>query len=350
MGKKGLCLKKIWKGNLNDSLKRTNTNSASGTKVDFAVSVPFLRTIKQVKQNGLVKTSSRVLALGFKYLNEHVKYLPEKTIATVNNSKMFLYPRQGGINYDLFLYKKREPLCTDFLIHSSILKEGDAVLDIGANVGYYVLIESKMVGKTGRVYAVEPVTSTFELLKNNLHLNNLTNVSPFNFAFGEKDGESEIYVCNESNLCAMNKNAVGGKIVRVQKVPLVTVDTFFKDKPSPKLIRMDVEGYEYQIFKGMPETLKGNTRIFMELHYGPPFISIEKMNEFFRLLEENKYRVRFAVFEDKVEDIKVVRALLKKSGYKLPIILTNVSVQELKRVLEKNPMSPNVLFEKASAD
>lgn len=287
-----------------------------------------------------------VLALAIKGANEKLKYLPKKTIACVNNSMMYLYPRQGGINYDLYLYKKREPLCTDFLIHSHILKEGDVVLDIGANIGYYVLIESQMVGKTGKVYAVEPVTSTFELMQKNIQLNDLTNVSASNFAFGEKNGESEIYVCNESNLCAMNKNAVGGKIVRVQKVPLVTVDTFFRGKSQPKLIRMDVEGYEYQIFKGMAETLKGNLRIFMELHYGPPFISLEKMDEFFRLLEENHFRVRFAVFEDKVEDIGVVRSFLKKAGYKLPIILTNVSVQELKGVLQKNPMSPNVLFEK----
>jgi FkbM family methyltransferase len=313
--------------------------------------LPLLRTIKQVPQKGLVKTTAMVLALAIKGANEKLKYLPKKTIAYVNNSKMYLYPRQGGINYDLYLYKKREPLCTDFLIHSRVLKEGDVVLDIGANIGYYVLIESQLVGKTGKVYAVEPVTSTFELMQKNLQLNSLTNVSASNFAFGEKDGESEIYVCNESNLCAMNKSAVGGKIVRIQKVPLVTVDTFFRGKTPPKLIRMDVEGYEYQIFKGMTETLKGNTRIFMELHYGPPFISLEKMDEFFRLLEENHFRVRFAVFEDKVEDISVVRSFLKKAGYKLPIILTNVSVQELKKVLQKNPMSPNVLFEKvASSD
>ena len=49
---------------------------------------------------------------------------------------------------------------------------------------------------------------------------------------------------------------------------------------------MDVEGYEYQIFQGMTQTLKGDTRIFMELHYGPPFISLEKMDEFFHLLGE----------------------------------------------------------------
>ena len=161
--------------------------------------LPFLRTIKQVPQKGLVKTTAMVLALAIKGGNEKLKYLPKKTIACVNNSKMYLYPRQGGINYDLYLYKKREPMCTDFLIHSSILKEGDVVLDIGANIGYYVLIESKLVGKTGQVYAVEPVTSTFELMQKNLQLNGLTNVSASNFAFGEKDGESEIYVCNESN-------------------------------------------------------------------------------------------------------------------------------------------------------
>jgi FkbM family methyltransferase len=290
-----------------------------------------------------------ILAIGLKRAGERIKYLPEKTVTKVNNSKMFLFPRQMGINYDLFLYKKREPLCTDFLIHSAILKEGDTVLDIGANIGYYVLIESQLVGKTGKVYAVEPVTSTFQLMQNNVKLNNLGNVSAFNFAFGEKVETSEIYVCNESNLCAMNKAAVGGKIMRTQKVAVETVDSFFKGKSAPKLIRMDVEGWEYQIIKGMPETLKGDVRILVELHYGLPFISPQKMDELLGILKENNFRVRFAVFEDKVQENKIVSSLLKKGGYKLPIVLTNISLQELKKALEANLMSPNVLFEKTAS-
>jgi len=313
------------------------------------VTVPFLRTIKLTKQNGLGKTASMILGIALKYATERIVYLPEKSIVEVNNSKMILSPRQGGINYDLYLYKKREPLCTDYLIQSHILKEGDVALDLGANIGYYVLIESKLVGETGKVYAVEPVTTTFNLMEKNLRINKLKNVSTYNFAFGDKVEESEIFVCNESNWCAMNKYAVGGKILGAQKVHVETVDSFFKGKKGPKLIRMDVEGWEYQIIKGMPETLKGDVRLLVELHYGLPFMSPKRMDELLHILEQNNFRVRFVVFEDKVQENRVIRRLLKKGGYKLPFFVTNISLQELKKLLQENLMSPNVLFEKASS-
>lgn len=311
--------------------------------------VPFHRTIKKTKEKGLAKTTSMMLAISLQQINEHLKGLrsfPEKSIVEVNNSKMLLLPRLGAIHQDLFEYKKREPICTDYLIHSLILKKGDTVLDIGANIGYYVLVESQLVGESGRVYAVEPVSSTFELLKENVSLNNFNNVSMFRLAFGGKDAESEIYVCAEPNLCAIKREAVGGKILGKEKVYMETVDNFLKDKSPPSLIRMDVEGYEYEIFKGMAKTLKGNARILVELHYGLPFLEPKRVDEIFSILEQNHFRVRFAVFENKVEENKVVQSLLKKAGCKLPIVASNLSVQEFKKLLEENPMSPNVLFEK----
>ena len=92
---------------------------------------------------------------------------------------MLLFPKNGAIQLDLFLHKKREFICTDYLIGDGIIKEEDVVLDIGANIGYYALIESQLVGLNGKVYAVEPVQGNFELLKKNVHLNNLENVAYF---------------------------------------------------------------------------------------------------------------------------------------------------------------------------
>jgi FkbM family methyltransferase len=329
--------------------------------------IPFNRTIEQFKSHGLSDTSSMILAISLKYASENMKYIPKEATVKVNNSKMRLCPRQGGISRDLFIHKKREPLLTDCLIHSFILREGDVVLDIGANIGYYALVESQIVGKTGKVYAVEPVSSTFELLEENLQVNNANNVSSFNFAFGEKDGDSEIYVCNESNLCTMKKNTASSKIVSSQTVPVETVDSFLKDKRPPNLIRMDVEGYEYEIFKGMTETIKGNSRILMEFHYGRPFIEPADMTELFRLMEKNNFRVRFAIFEDKAHDNRIVRSLLTKAGYSLPFVFLNISINELQKLLEtayneppwpsswpaitgRTPISPNVLLEKVSTD
>jgi len=252
----------------------------------------------------------------------HLRYLPKKgAIVEVNKSKMLLFPKKGGIDRDLFLHKKREILCTDHLIGDGIVKEGDVILDIGANIGYYVLIESQLVGANGKVYAVEPVRGNVEVLKKNVRLNNLKNVSTFQLAFGECDEESTIYVSNLANLCSMNKNFTGGKIMGTQSISKETVDTFLKNRPQPSLVRMDVEGYEYEIIRGMPQTLRGDLRILVELH--PEHLSDKKLNEIFQILRQNNFWVRFAIFESKVNEKKglnwIVNSLLQKGGVILPL-------------------------------
>ncbi|HMK94377.1 MAG TPA: FkbM family methyltransferase [Candidatus Limnocylindrales bacterium] len=316
------------------------------------MSAPFYRTFKQAKVKGFTKTVFFILAILLKRTLSSGKIIPEKSIVEVNDSKMLLYPKKGAIYEDLFLYKKREPLCTDYLIHAGVLKEGDTVLDIGANIGYYVLIESQLVGEKGKVYAVEPVCSNFESLEKNVQLNNLKNVSTFQLAFGEKDARSEIYVSNKSNWCAMNKDATGGKILFAQEVSVQTVDTFFKDRAPPDFIRMDVEGYEYQVIKGMAKTLKGNIKILIELHPWRPFLEPERMDELLDILEQNDFRAKFVVFENKVKENKIVTLLMKKAGDELPIVSLNMSIQELRLLIEENLMlrvSPNVIFEKTSS-
>jgi len=319
--------------------------------------IPFQRTIKMARKRGFEKTVSILIAvlLNSLLLRLQRMYLPKNgAIVEVNNSKMLVFPQKGAIHRDLFLYKKREVVCTDFLIGGGVIKEGDVVLDIGANIGYYVLIESQLVGSKGKVYAVEPVLENFELLKKNVRLNNLQNVDAFQLSFGECNEESKIYVSNFSNLSSMDKNTVGGKIIGIQSVSKKTVDTFLKNKPSPRLIRMDVEGYEYEILGGMPQTLKGDLRILVELH--PNLLSDEKMDEIFQILRQNGFWVRFAIFEPKVDQSqivsKIVNSLLQKSGVDAPspaFVLKNVSLQRLQRVMKDYPrIAPNVMFEKQS--
>ncbi len=76
-----------------------------------------------------------------------VNPVPESGVVEVNKSRMLVHPKNGAIHRELFLYKKREPICTDFLMRHVVLKEGDVVLDIGANIGYYVLVESQLIGE-----------------------------------------------------------------------------------------------------------------------------------------------------------------------------------------------------------
>lgn len=311
--------------------------------------IPFSRTLKGVKKRGFVKTASIVLAIALEKTSEHLKYVPDITVLKVNRAKMIIFPKKGDINTDLFLHKKREPLCTEYLLESGIIKKDDVVLDIGANIGYYALVESQLVGKNGRVYAVEPVKKTYQLLERNVHLNKFANIATYQFAFGDRNTNTEIFVSNKSNLCAINKEAVGGEILGVQNVKMLTVDEFVKDKTPPSFIRMDVEGFEYEILKGMPETLKGNVSLLLELHPLPSYIKPEHLDELFKILQQNKFRVKYIVYEHKVRRNRFSQVLLRKAGDKLPIVGSNLSINYLKKIVPENweLASPNILFEKA---
>ncbi len=311
--------------------------------------LPFYRTIKQSKNKTINQIAAKLFAIAVKETINRLKYMPEAKVIKVNKSKMMLFPEKGDINTDLYLYRKREPICTEYLINSGVIKKGDVVLDIGANIGYYALVESQLVGQTGKVYAVEPVRNTYKMLEKNVGLNNLANVSTYQFAFGDRNMHAEIFVSNKSNLCAMNKEAVGGVVLGVQDVAMMTVDEFVKDKAPPNLVRMDVEGFEYEIIKGMTQTLKGKTKILLELHTQPTCLRPEKLEELLQILKDNHYKIKFIVYEHKVRENLVTRVLLRRAGDQLPIIGSNISIQRLKEFIplyRDLTVAPNILFEK----
>ena len=185
-------------------------------------------------------------------------------IRKVQGSKMYLNLKDKGISKDLALDGIREPESTKMV--KKIIKEGDTVVDIGANIGYYVLMESQLVGEKGKVYAIEPVPDNVNVLKNNIKLNNYANVKVFQMAIGNMDTTKKMHISSLSNWHSFINHKRG--IIKAIDVKVVPLDKFLKDKEYPDFIRMDVEGYEYQILKGM-KTILGKRKplkLFIELH------------------------------------------------------------------------------------
>ena len=87
----------------------------------------------------------------------------------INGSRMYLDPTDKGLSIDLLVDGIREPYITE--VTKRELKQGQTVVDIGANIGYYALLEARQVGPTGRVYAIEPVPENFATLNKNVRLN-----------------------------------------------------------------------------------------------------------------------------------------------------------------------------------
>ena len=319
---------------------------------------PFYESLRQLNERDIRKTLTLLLMKLSPSFGKKVKYISYKffsrnksVVVDVNGSKMWLNIGDKGICRQLFLYGKREPICTDYLMNSGVLKEGDVVLDIGANIGYYVLIESKLVGDLGKVYAIEPVSSNIKALKRNIKLNNRENVEIFRLAVSDKDGKSRVYVSDSCNLSAMERSLVAGNIIGVEEVDVVTVDSFLKDKNIPDFIRMDVEGYEYNIVRGMTKTLQENTKILMELH--PLKLSKEQLEEMFEILKANNFKVKFAVYDHDVKEHRIVQYLMRKLGDELPLIFLDITIDELAELIQTIParvrvptICPHVLFSK----
>lgn len=245
-------------------------------------------------------------------------FISGEVVRNINGCDMILSLKDKGISRELILYRRRETKMTDFL-RSQILREGDVVLDIGANIGYYVLLESKIIGEKGTVYAIEPVSATFRTLLRNLKMNTCRNVEPYHLAVGGKNGKITINVSNESNKSAV-RPVSGRGYDKTELVNMLTVDSFLEGKKPPDLIRMDVEGYEYEIVKGMAETLKGDTDLFIEVHGFN--MTKEQMNEFYDILVKNEYDVKFSV-DDFLHNINKFANLVvdRTSVWNTPVVL-----------------------------
>jgi len=184
----------------------------------------------------------------------------------INGSKFELNLTDRGLAKDLLLAGIREPQHTELM--KQAVRSGDIVLDIGANIGYYALLESRLVGATGLVYALEPVKANYENLKRNIALNQVKNIKPLRLAAGDKTGQAEIYLSRKSNWCSLRPGERLASAGKTEQTKVVTVDDFIIENKMPALIRMDVEGYEGEIIAGMKKTmaLGAPLKIIIELH------------------------------------------------------------------------------------
>lgn len=223
-----------------------------------------------------------------------------KTTRSINGMQMNLYFHDHGISRELYIYGKREHFTTDLMASGSLMNSGDVVLDIGANIGYYALMEAEAVGPRGVVLAIEPVVSNHAILKENIAYNQLENIVTYNIAVGDYNGSGQMLISDHSNWSRLTRVPIPDTTCGCQEVEVVTLDRFLADKPRPSLIRMDVEGYEINILRGMQETMaKAGPKILVEFH--PNLLNEVQIDEFFETLARHGYMLQTALLNPNLE-------------------------------------------------
>jgi len=151
-----------------------------------------------------------------------------------------------------------------------LIKRGDTVLDIGANIGYYSVIFSKLVFEEGNIISFEPTTFYRKVLKKNLEINDISNVEIINKGLSDKIQKLEIHIGGSTATFHNPKDIIPDTKEIVQ---LSTLDDFIERNPLKKidLIKVDIDGHEPLFLKGAWNTIeKYNPIIILEishLHY-----------------------------------------------------------------------------------
>jgi FkbM family methyltransferase len=169
-------------------------------------------------------------------------------------------------------------------------REGMVIYDLGANIGYVSLVFAKAVGRSGKVYAFEPLPANIARITEHINLNSfedIVNLVPC--AASDREG-SEEFLVHENPAMGKLKGSTGKDYPYVDGVEVrsLRIDDFvYRDRhPKPDLIKIDIEGGGVKAMTGLGQLLSnGRPKVFMELH-GP-----EECMKAWNILKENDYLV-----------------------------------------------------------
>jgi FkbM family methyltransferase len=147
------------------------------------------------------------------------------------------------------------------------LMPGSVVLDVGANFGFYSVIAAKVLGPRGRLFAFEPHPDLFGLLRRSIWANKFQdpdNVVLVNALVGDRTGAGRLYYDPEE-LAGASLTA-GDRRSRSVEVPMLAIDDYLPAHLPVDLVKIDVEGHEPAVLRGMRQTLarSPNIRLFIE--------------------------------------------------------------------------------------
>ncbi|MBF0122122.1 MAG: FkbM family methyltransferase [Candidatus Omnitrophica bacterium] len=193
------------------------------------------------------------------------------------DSRIFIPLRDDDLSRSVYINGVYEPYETE--LFKRTLCPGMTVIDIGANIGYYSLIASRLVGENGMVYAFEPEPQNFSYLVKNINENKSVNIVPIPKALSDKNGSCKLFI-DDDDLCITslsNRNVSffsqgffrrNLKYIDVQCISLdAYIAEVIKDPKKIDIVKIDTEGAEALVVEGADSFLrncKSSVKIFME--------------------------------------------------------------------------------------
>ena len=207
-----------------------------------------------------------------------------------------------------------EPVETQ--LFNDIIKNGEVLVDVGANIGYFTLLMAKLSGPTGKIFSFEPEDNNFELLDKNVKCNNYQNIVLEKKGVSDHNGTNKFFLSTKNTgMHSLQKIRDGSKEI---KIDVIKLDDYFStldlvEKIS--LIKIDVEGAEFQVLNGMKTILKNeNLRLLIE--FIPEHLEKHGTNpsDVLKILDDNNFELYQINENTKELELKNYEDILKNPG------------------------------------
>jgi FkbM family methyltransferase len=159
-------------------------------------------------------------------------------------------------------------LATQLLL-KDIIKPGDEVVDIGANVGNFTLCANYLVGKSGKVYSFEPNPTVRAKLNNHIAINAISNTTIYPFGLSDSVGTMTLYIphvnAGEGSLGRFTDSEYTSNDYDEVPVEIKVGDDILKDS-SPRVVKIDVEGAEVSVLNGLTKLISQHKPLIIAEH------------------------------------------------------------------------------------
>lgn len=177
------------------------------------------------------------------------------------------------------------------------IHEGNTVIDVGANIGEFSLIASKIIGKKGKIISIDPLNQAIIWLNKNYILNNSSNYEILEKAVGDKTGTMTLYKKNEvSEMGLLDPDIVDQTLLPSGEITVDTIDNIISSRniDNVEMLKIDVEGFEYEVLCGCKNSFKEKKikKIICEIHSS--YLRKKNMDEnvIYSMLKKNGFSIK----------------------------------------------------------
>jgi len=198
-----------------------------------------------------------------------------------------------------------EPATT--FVFRELVRPGDVVIDVGANLGYFTALAATLCGPQGKVFAFEPHPKTSKLLSKNIAANKLANVVIVQKAVSDQSSTANLFLATRSDQHSMIHEPLelkpeGARVGKPITVDTITLDEFLGDlEIGPRLLKMDIEGAEPLALRGAEQLISQNPEMAIILELNTQYLNADAAGDLLKKLAS--YGFKFMVVDDEADQI-----------------------------------------------